>query len=787
MLALGLVSTANAAPDPSRITIDVPSTERVSTTNLVSSARTVLMRSAGIPSQVQLSVDKQPRIGSTRVVRFQQTHQGLPVIARGAAIAIEPQGNVRLATSRVESRLPDSVTPALSAAKAAAIASARCGLPASAHNTRLVIWPTPQGGRLAYSVIPPSLLPIPYAPVVVVDAVTGGELSKTNLVRFKNLANMYEFNPVSSPNPIEVALPIGDGDITPQNELLVSYNCVDTQTTKRINAMGIDLTLHVCELQQNAQADATDGDYKKHVRKDDTSGGDPFSQLSIFYHAAKAYEFFRRFDPGFELEVTSKPLFLVANLMMPGGLSSFDLGKMSDPNLPLEPFANAFSAGYDPQMGQMMSMLWPEIVGGGLFFGQGERVDFAYDGDVVYHEFGHAVVGATARLVGYWHLDSQGATASPGAMNEALADYFSSAITNDPATGEYAAREESGNAIRHLDNSNTCPSNLAGEVHYDSEFFSAALWATRDGLATKAERFALDEAIFLALSTVSSGDLGYGDLAELFVAAVASSSLGQSVANDLKAAFESRGALPVCARIFDWTGKPIRSEAQAMGRAFISVGKSMLAGGGLLPYAPGLFQVRVPLPADAELLGVSFSELNRGGGAGGFPGAQGDAFKPAVIVSFDEAISFQAGVSTNAGDAVEADKSGGKYTAQLEVPAGATKAYVMLVNLGDSDGYFSSLAFDTAIDAPDAGADDASTANEDAGVDVPEPDAAQTEDAGTASGPGLSAAASDAAEGGCGCRAPGAAASLHGTGAAALLALFGALVARRRRTGTILS
>jgi MYXO-CTERM domain-containing protein len=238
--------------------------------------------------------------------------------------------------------------------------------------------------------------------------------------------------------------------------------------------------------------------------------------------------------------------------------------------------------------------------------------------------------------------------------------------------------------------------------------------------------------------------------------------------------------------VFDWTGKPIRSEAKAMGRAFISVGKSMLAGGSLLPYAPGLFQVRVPLPADAELLSVRFSELDTAGGSGGFPGAQGAPFKPAVIVSFDKAISFEAGFSTNAGDAVEADKSGSKYAAQLKVPKGATNAYVMLVNLGDSDGYFSGLAFDTDIDVPDAGAADASTAEEDAGVDVPEPDAARPQDASMPSDPGPSAAPSDDAEGGCGCRTPGPAASLHGTGAAALLALFGALVARRRRSGTIL-
>ena len=47
-----------------------------------------------------------------------------------------------------------------------------------------------------------------------------------------------------------------------------------------------------------------------------------------------------------------------------------------------------------------------------MWFGQGPRHDYAYDGDVVYHEFTHAVVDATIQL--------PSAINAPGAMNEGL-------------------------------------------------------------------------------------------------------------------------------------------------------------------------------------------------------------------------------------------------------------------------------------------------------------------------------------------------------------------------------
>jgi len=101
-------------------------------------------------------------------------------------------------------------------------------------------------------------------------------------------------------------------------------------------------------------------------------------------------------------------------------------------------------------------------------------------------------------------------------------------------------------------------------------------------------------------------------------------------------------------------------------------------------------------------------------------------------------------------------------TAVLEVPAGTTSAYVMIVNAGDQDGGYKSLAFEFS-GTPDAGPADGG------------------DDAGTDAGTGGSAAkkADSGGDDGCGCRAAGSARS-GWTLALGALAL-GALVGRRRR------
>ncbi len=128
-----------------------------------------------------------------------------------------------------------------------------------------------------------------------------------------------------------------------------------------------------------------------------------------------------------------------------------------------------------------------------VFSGSGTR-NFAHDATVIYHEYTHAILGAT-RLSGAF-LDAQGINMLPGALNEAYADYFAGTMTNEAQVGQYAlnglvpsdfcglASEEdaSENYARDMRSVRRCPDDLVAEVHVDSQIFSAALWEMRDVL-----------------------------------------------------------------------------------------------------------------------------------------------------------------------------------------------------------------------------------------------------------------------------------------------------------------
>ncbi|MBI5534942.1 MAG: hypothetical protein HY898_19600 [Deltaproteobacteria bacterium] len=783
LVALLASARADAAPNAaSRFVLDIPPLESVASPQ---AARDVLVKHAAIPSHVELSDARVARAGTLTIYRFRQMRMGLPVIGHGAAIAVQPSGAVALATSRLEPRLPATTTATIDSIHAASVASKASGLPTQPHHARLVIWPGASGGRLAYMVRGPSLLPFPYVPVVIVDALTGNVIARENAVRFKNQAKMNEFNPVSSPTTIDVTLPIPDPNVTPDNPDTVSFNCVDTKTLKPVSYGGFNLNVHVCELASKSSAAdagagageafaAADGDYLQYQKVDDTSGGDPYAQLSIFYHANQAYTYFRGFDPTFKLSDANKawPLHLVANLMLPGGSMSQDFAKMQDPNAPLDPFSNAFYTGWDPNgYDQILSTIWPEIKGAALMFGQGPSIDFSYDGDVVFHEFGHAVVDSTAALSGFWHFDSQGGSVSPGGMNEGIADYFSSAIAGEGNSGEYACRDFLGptcKGIRLLDNDKTCPLWLTGEVHADAEFFSAAMWSVRQTFTTPEDKKAFDQALFATLHTVASGDLGYEDLADAFVKAIESSALGKTAADKMTTEFTDRGILPRCHRMFAWEGTAISSKDKGPGLLgnFMVAGKSEFLMGSALEYAPGLFQVKVPIPANTTTVNATFMELKTSGNP---LGGTGTPFTPAFLVSFDKEIEFAIPDKTaNTTTVINATASGAKWTAPIPVPAGAKEAYVMLVNKGDNGSMFNSFKFDFVVDmdaGPDASPEvDSGPGPEDAGADASETPPAETP--------------SD--DGGCGCRTPASGTLPAGAGIA-FLALASILLARRRR------
>jgi len=640
------------------------------------------------------------------IVRFEQTHHGLPVIGRGAAVRLTSRGDEILTAIDLEEELP-STTPSLAPSAAASIAARLTTGNVSAADAHLVVWPLASGGaRLAYAVLPQIPEGVPLSPRIIVDAHTGKVLQARDMLQFAK-ASVYRFNPTKTPaiESLDLALtpvtPVAPALPYLNNDFLFSSNCIDRKSVRDLNIQGFSAKVHVCDVAQVAVANA-DGDYvytPTDVAGAIASRSDEFSEVSMYYHSAKAYDFFRQLQGVPDAQVVvDKPLRVVANLQIPAGIGAGNLALAADPNTPLDTFQNAFFSPAGGGLGAIFQQLYG-FKTGGLWFGQGPQRDYAYDGDVVYHELTHAVVDDTIKLEA-WHIDARGAIDAPGAMNEGLADYFSSAITGDPDVGEYASKDisQSLGVIRTLANQDKCPTQVIGEVHFDSTLFSGALWQARASLPD-ADRTKFDAALYKALRTnPGRGDLGYDDLGKLFLATLGTDL--PSGATALDGALASRGILPSCERILEPKNGVVKAIDPAIG-GFASPGLQSLPSAGNL--APGIVQAHgVVAPTDAKL---TVTIATKAAGPANPLGGGGTPFTPVALVKYGKPIAWtkaSGGFTNDASKTIELT-TGTKPEATFDLPAGTTDVYVQIGNKGDSDGAYDDLTLTlipAAVDPP---------------------------------------------------------------------------------------
>jgi MYXO-CTERM domain-containing protein len=700
-----------------------------------------------------------------RVVKLPQVHKGLFVAHRGAAVVWNGDG-ARAVSARLEADLPDDVTPAITAAAAAAVSEARTGLPVSDDRVALALWPTPDGVRLVWAMSAAPIPGVPYEPVTVVDAKTGDIIYHYNAIVDLDLSKVFPTNPVKSPDVVQVTLPVGAGKAVLDNDLVQSFNCIDNKTVKNVSFMGFSIQVHACDLVQTAMPDAN-GDYFI-APGDDKAPEDQFSEVSMFHHVNRAYDMFRGWNK--DLNVNNGPIPTVSNLRIPQGFDTFDLNKIKDPNLPLAPFQNAFFAPANPIFSAVFG-----LDGGAMWFGQGPLKDYSYDGDVVYHEFTHSVVNVTLKLVGNPHMDEFGTSYSPGAMNEGLADYFSSALAGDPDVGEYATQDiaPGSKAIRSLTNPDACPGDIGGEVHQDATMFSGSLWDARAALEAS-DQLKFDGAVFAAMNASPTGDLAYEDLAKLIVDQV-KTNVGDAAAKSLTDAFTKRGLLPKCSRVLEYTGASLSGPAALKnlwwGPGTQTTGVTESKG----KWTPGVVQVHDKLPDGTTKLDMQITSVAVGGGGLGMGGTP---FTPKFLVRFGkDPIQFKYKPLATSADVVvvDATKNGSAYNASVDVPAGTAELYVMVVSTGQSDGAYTKMVL-TPSSAPvmtGSGGSGGAGGTGGSGGGVAPGGAGGTGGTGGAGG-------DSTVTSGCGCSLPGSGAP-EGAALAALAALGLAAQRRRRR------
>lgn len=384
-------------------------------------------------------------------------------------------------------------------------------------------------------------------------------------------ARVYLDNPVRSPQmtlaPLPLAPAAADRLVHPWLEAL---SCPATGTAVS--------TAAPCAPQALARP-STVGDY-------DFAADDPaFAETSLFHHAARAMVFFRELGLAPPWPVGRPALRLVANVpRAPGAAPAPSAGAAWSDAL--------FVRATDGPGGQ------PDTI----WFGRGALTNLAHDGDVVAHEVTHAVLDPLLPRQP-WTLDGTGARNDGEIIDEALADFFTAALTGDPLIAEHAARNAPAAAARSLAVPGRCPQGLTGRRHGDALLLSAALWSIRAATSADEAR-RLDRALLEALRPPGSVTTVEALLARTLAGL---SRTAPALAKRARRELSARGFLPRCARVLPLV--PGETLAGASG-SFLAPGRNST---GARQLSPGLVQFQVRPPAGTAALRL---RLRSDGGPG---------------------------------------------------------------------------------------------------------------------------------------------------------------------------
>lgn len=333
-----------------------------------------------------------------------------------------------------------------------------------------------------------------------------------------------------------------------------------------------------------------------------------------------------------------------------------------------------------------------------VFF-QGER-DFAYDGDVVFHEFMHAITTSLINKINSLGLDEWGIHSEPGGLNEAWSDYFAAAFTNDPKIGKYASIKGGYGevALRNIDNTLSCPNDVIGEIHNDGMIWSGALWETRSEIKKNFGMNAaidFDRSVLASLAEAKTTEDFKTQSEKLIKNITARQGLGEPAALIANQIFEKRG-IKNCFRAYTLSSVDEKNHLQTRIKNLLFVpSKTQI---GLKNYAPAASQLEIGIPAGAK--GVTLSWRQFLGGTGALLGTETtpDSAKNidplGVLASLDVPIAWKfqgaRSIPTTGGQEIsnspiKAHFSNGYWQAHLPLDFGRCEQKTMYISLLSTD------------------------------------------------------------------------------------------------------
>jgi MYXO-CTERM domain-containing protein len=359
---------------------------------------------------------------------------------------------------------------------------------------------------------------------------------------------------------------------------------------------------------------------------------DPFAEVHLYHHVTEVAAYF---DDRYGLRPAA-PLTTIANF----------------------PMANAFFGDFDGDGAPDLSF---GFVDGTLSEdGEAPSVQFAYDADVVYHEYGHWVVSRIANIPSL-SADELGLDWVGGSLNEGAADIFSMVLTGDPDLGEYTGSAFSDGPIRALEGDRTCPDGIAGQVHHDGRVLGTLGWNLIERIGPEAT----SDVVFGAVASWGP-DIDWSRAGQSLLDSAADlEAEGVLSAADVQVVEEAVAASGMvdCERI-------IALEPGKQVDAFV------LSGGleGELYRLPGGAQFRIEVPADAERLVLDLSDFRGVDGLGWslyFRTDEPIAMRPTELAQFG--LGFAVAETFDA--VVDGDGSGRVVldaTSEPPLPAGQT-------------------------------------------------------------------------------------------------------------------
>lgn len=390
-------------------------------------------------------------------------------------------------------------------------------------------------------------------PLLWVDDRSGSVLVGPDQVR-SVAAAAYARNPILDPEPDvfeleDIALPVE----ALRTSLFDVRQCEDPGT------------LAACVLAPVAPTE--DGDFvfaAPQTEEDHADGTDLFSAASLAVHAQGFFTFAATHDlPIPDCITDDTPGTLVANYR----------GFTGETVIPVA------NAGYTGDC----SIL--------AFFGQGPAADWGYDADVVVHELAHGTIAAQmgeGRVLGLARRRSDAVVTDAGAINESIADFVAAVVTGDSGHGEYV-RAYDGGFMRDADNARRCPEDLLGQIHYDSEPLTGALWQAHAELGDD-----LVEPVIDAVAMLEQ-DATYEEASQAMLV-LTEASMGPAARATLSDALEDHNLID-CERVA--AIEDVRGPLRLLPRYG--------PGGYYDPMRPGAMQLRVDVPDDVGSMTVTYS------------------------------------------------------------------------------------------------------------------------------------------------------------------------------------